>query len=111
MKRKWGILLLLALCAAALAVPAIAGAETGQCGDGLTWTLTADGQLTISGTGKMYSYKAIYSDGIYTTSAPWGNAPVTVEIQGAANIGDYAIHALRRSILPTPPRTTGETGS
>ena len=29
---------------------------SGQCGDDLTWTLTADGLLTISGTGKMWDF-------------------------------------------------------
>ena len=36
-------------------VPA-ATAGSGKCGDNLTWTLTEDGTLTISGTGEMYEY-------------------------------------------------------
>lgn len=30
---------------------------SGTCGENLTWTLSADGVMTISGTGEMYDYK------------------------------------------------------
>lgn len=33
-----------------------AEATSGTCGKNLTWTLDADGTLTISGTGAMYNY-------------------------------------------------------
>ena len=36
------------------------GNASGTCGDNLTWTLTADGTLTISGSGEMNSY--LYAD-------------------------------------------------
>ena len=38
---------------------------TGTCGDSLTWTLTADGTLTISGSGEMENYDII--------APPWKN--------------------------------------
>ena len=36
--------------------------ESGKCGDNLTWELTQDGELIISGTGEMYDYEE---------NAPW----------------------------------------
>ena len=39
----------------------------GKCRDNLTWTLTEDGMLTISGSGKMYDYNNYPSE----TKAPW----------------------------------------
>ena len=59
---------------------------SGECGDGLTWTLTGDGTLTISGSGKMTNYTGGY--------APWYNMrdrilSVVVE-QGVTSIGDDA---------------------
>ena len=47
-------------------LPATAGAATpanGSCGDNVTWNLTADGKLTISGTGAMTDYSS--------SSVPW----------------------------------------
>ena len=43
-----------------------ANAETsGTCGPNLTWHLTDDGVLTITGKGEMYDYS-------YSNEAPWG---------------------------------------
>ena len=46
---------------------------SGSCGENLTWTLTPDGVLTISGTGAMDGYRVSYlSDGVvYSTGTPW----------------------------------------
>ena len=55
---------------------------SGTCGDNLTWTLTSDGTLTISGTGEM-------------TSSPWRDSysdvikSVIIE-DGVTSIGDWA---------------------
>ncbi len=61
----------------------------GTCGDNLTWTLTEDGVLTISGTGEMYDYSSVYPN-----NAPWyseGNTIVSVVIEeGVTTIGDNA---------------------
>lgn len=41
-------------------------AETsGTCGENLTWVLTSDGTLTISGTGEMYDYSST------SNQSPW----------------------------------------
>ena len=46
------LILLITLIPAALAEPA----KSGVCGDALTWTLSPEGTLEISGTGAMYDY-------------------------------------------------------
>ncbi|MBQ5970388.1 MAG: leucine-rich repeat domain-containing protein, partial [Clostridia bacterium] len=51
-KHFFGVLLLLAVLLAALAVSA-AAANSGTCGAGLTWTLDNAGTLTVSGTGSV----------------------------------------------------------
>ncbi|MCD8214631.1 MAG: leucine-rich repeat protein [Clostridiales bacterium] len=61
----------------------------GTCGDNLTWTLTEEGVLTISGIGEMYDYYNS-SDGY----APWssyryGKKSVVIE-KGVTSIGSYA---------------------
>lgn len=51
------------MAAVALLAAAIwcgASAETGSCGDNLTWTLDGNGTLTISGTGEMQDYGTNY---------------------------------------------------
>ncbi|MCH5188490.1 MAG: leucine-rich repeat domain-containing protein [Oscillospiraceae bacterium] len=83
--RKAAVLL---LCAALIltSAPAVLAAEqSGQCGDGLTWSLV-DGILTISGTGDMWDFKS--------TATPWGTMrsgikEIIVE-DGVTSIGDYA---------------------
>lgn len=60
---------------------------SGTCGADLTWTLTDDGLLTISGTGPMDNY--IPSD----APSPWDNDTRIVSIvieEGVTSIGDYA---------------------
>ncbi len=61
MKRNLALTALIAAILLVLVLPACAAAETGTCGENLTWTLDDDGLLTISGTGEM-------------TSAPWRTA-------------------------------------
>lgn len=82
--------LLLALCmilsvlpVAALAAPVV---SSGTCGDNLTWELTDEGTLTISGTGPMANYA--------TTAEPWHDLRdeirhVTIE-EGVTTIGECA---------------------
>ena len=87
-KRILSLLLALCLAFSLLAFPAGAAEVTasGTCGDNVTWTLTNDGVLTISGTGPMK----------YSTSnvAPWDDlrdsiTSVVIE-SGVTSIGDYA---------------------
>ena len=46
----------------------IASGECGKNGDNLTWVLTGDGTLTISGSGEMAGYSM---DNVRRTTAPW----------------------------------------
>ena len=46
----------------------IASGECGENGDNLTWVLTEDGTLTISGSGEMAGYSM---DNVRRTTAPW----------------------------------------
>ena len=64
--------------------------DSGTCGDGLTWMLTQDGTLTISGTGEMEYYHG-------ADTAPWCknrediiNVVVT---SGVTSIGESAFPA------------------
>ena len=60
MKRRKILSVLLAvlmLITASFATISANAAQSGTCGDNLTWTLDDAGVLTISGTGKMQEYK------------------------------------------------------
>ena len=60
---------------------------SGTCGDNLTWKLTKDGVLTISGTGEMYDYD-------YSNNSPWNSYKQQIKTininDGVTSIGDYA---------------------
>lgn len=75
------------LCLVGIILPAKAAiVDSGTCGANLTWTLTDDGTLTISGSGEMNDYGA---------DAPWSSQHSddikTVQIeQGVTSIGGGA---------------------
>ena len=76
-----------------LAVAASIGtmfAESGWCGDNLTWELT-DGVLTISGTGAMTDYSSSSSSRAQWYSNRSSIKSVVIE-DGVTNIGDYAFY-------------------
>ena len=55
-RQKWGLALLLTVTAALCLLCGSAwtdGVASGTCGTNLTWTLDAQGALTVSGTGKI----------------------------------------------------------
>lgn len=80
-----------------------AAVAQGNCGDHLTWALSRDGVMTISGYGDMWNYRLSYnsSSNIYKTNAPWMSASSSVavwkvEIVGnVTSIGDYAFYRLK----------------
>ena len=87
--------------------PTYAIIASGICGDNLTWVLTEDGTLAISGTGEMYDYNV--STGNY---APWYNyreSIKTVVIEtGATSIGSYAFSYCRNiTSVEIPNSVTG----
>ena len=98
-KKILSILLAACLIFSLLPVSAMAdAAESGACGDNLTWTLE-NGVLTISGTGKMdgYGYYTKKPDGSSVTSAPWGEYYEAIERvvieNGVTSIGNCAFYS------------------
>jgi len=71
--------------------------KSGKCGDNLTWKLTKDGKLTISGSGAMYDYDPTPSLISFTT-APWSGYVekiTSLELDdNITHIGDYAFYFL-----------------
>ena len=89
---------------------ATVAASSGTCGDKLTWSLSDDGTLTISGTGKMKDYGDNYGMSV----APWyvGSSQVkTVIIEdGVTSIGDRAFDGctkLTRVVIPDSVTSIG----
>ena len=80
---------------------------SGHCGDGLTWVLTNDGVLTISGIGSMY-------DADSATDSPWfENESITKVVieNGVTSIGDCAFYRcsnLSEIIIPDSVTKIGE---
>ena len=88
-------------------VPSGAPATSGTCGDNLTWTLTDDGLLSISGTGKMVDYSSM--------CAPWyasRESITAVEVaSGVMSIGNCAFYycgSLTSITIPDSVTSIGE---
>ena len=107
-KRFLSILLtaVLLLCAVPLVLADTAyAAETvssGACGDNVTWRLSDDGVLTISGTGAMQDYES------YGT--PWDSVrsqvkSVVIE-RGVTSIGEYAFYGCYALSVTIPDSVT-----
>ena len=103
MKKTVFFLLLLMLCAAF----SHACADGGPCGVHAEWTLSADGVLTISGTGPMEDY-------LTPSDMPWAGVrdrikSVVIE-EGITTVGDDAFYAsdnLTSVTLPESLRIIG----
>ena len=81
--------------------------KTGTCGSYLTWKLTSDGTLTISGTGKMTDYS-------YDNLAPWYDDRSSIKSviieEGVTSIGDYTFyncHSLTIVAIPDSVKSIG----
>lgn len=61
--------------------------SSGTCGDNLTWSLSTDGELVISGNGKMDAFSSY-------TSVPWYNYISSVETV-RINSGVTSIQTMR----------------
>lgn len=79
-------------------------APSGTCGENLTWTFK-DGTLIISGTGGMYSYRAVDSK-----KAPWYDLraviyDITIE-DGVTSIGSFAFEDMKITNITLPDSVT-----
>lgn len=79
------------------------GESSGTCGDNLTWTLSTDGTLTISGTGSMYSF---FDD------TPWDVKKVKTLVveNGVTTIGAMALSDATNLTSVSLPETITSIG-
>ena len=86
------------------------GGDTSMNGRNLTWKLTSDGTLTISGLGVMHDYERDGLDGIMP---PWWRDDRIQEVkvtEGVKNIGTCAFYYLRNLTSVTLPSTMTSIG-
>ena len=110
-KRFWSIMLL--LCVALTLLPTsvlAANIASGTCGANLTWTISSDNVLTISGSGEMADYTQAQST-YNRNNAPWRNQCKSIRevvIQsGVTSIGNFAFFdctGIERVTLPNTLR-------
>lgn len=95
--------LLLTVC---LVLSLMASAESGKCGDNLTWTLE-NGTLTISGTGAMPDYTD-------SSKLPWYSSRSSISTvvinEGVTSIGKYAFNGYSGLISITIPNSVTSIG-
>ena len=94
------VLTIVLLCGLVVPAEAEEVLGSGDCGQDLTWTVTDDGTLTISGEGAMYDYRYLQGGDdtpiargiIVATDAPWAEYPVTALVleEGITYIGKNA---------------------
>ena len=87
MKRKLFVSLLMAILLLCIFTIS-ASAESGTCGDNVTWELSADGVLTISGTGDMTDYTLLTR----LWSKQQASITKIVIHDGVTSIGDYSFY-------------------
>ena len=110
-KRILSLLLALALLLTALPqylTPARAAViSSGSCGKNLTWTLDANGLLTISGTGEMADYE--------NNPPPWYDQRTSIQSviieNGVTSIGDFAFYGCNILTSASLPDSVTSIGS
>ena len=93
--------------------PGATSSGSGKCGDNAYWELSADGVLTISGTGAMYDYDVA----VGTKPTPWGADGLNPRVRtvvvknGITELGYDAFtrcHNLSEMALPASLKTVGK---
>jgi hypothetical protein len=83
-----------------------------SCGGDLTWTLSDDGVLTISGTGKMTDYSCDYETS--SSNAPWWESAeriYSVKIEdGVTSIGSYSFYNCKNLKYVSIPDSVNDIG-
>lgn len=77
---------------------------SGKCGDDLTWTLSGDGSLVISGTGEMYDF----DDSMWDANKEYIKSVIIKD--GAVNIGKNAFEQCTELESVTLPDTVTDIG-
>lgn len=113
-------LALLVACLPPLTVGADAAVAEGTCGDGVHWTLSDGGTLTLSGTGPMTDYSYPVKPSNYSTKldisqcAPWYAHRLSIDKvvieQGITSIGNYAFSDCRNLTAADIPDTVTGIG-
>ncbi len=106
--KQFGFILLLGLLIVCVFPAAVkAEANSGTCGDNVTWVLDNKGTLTISGKGEMTDYTAVGE------SSPWEDSAaihsVVIE-DGVTNVGDWAFIGCTNLASVTIPKNVTRIG-
>ena len=89
--------------------------DSGTCGDNLTWTLTDDGTLTISGTGEMDDYReGNYFNTNKIKCTPWFHNKSLIQTiiieEGLNRIGNHAFKDCRNLTSVAIPNSVNSIG-
>lgn len=101
-------LMVLLLCAVLVlpCLPAVRAAESGTCGDGLSWSFNA-GTLTVSGSGSMTNFRS-------ENMAPWyGIADRITQVvigEGVSSVGRLAFYGCRNLTTVSLPGSLNSIG-
>lgn len=104
MKKFISLIMVVAMLMTSVLCVSVNAAQSGVCGDNLTWTLDDNGTLTISGTGEIYEFIGSWASVIVPwrdsgaknleSDMPWKdqieNITSIIIEEGVTGIGDYA---------------------